>query len=113
MKFKKYIKFLEKLNKNQSIYMPENFDWVKDFVLPDMNLDLPSIEKKGTIKIIMDKSNPIYIGLSDGSKLFFSIDEFNRILGKPLVGKTLVWQIQRSPTDFSSLPSKITFCKVV
>lgn len=113
MKFKIYIEFLEKLNKNQSIYIPEGYDWVKNFVLPDISLDLPKIEKKGTIKIIMDKSNPIYIGLSDGSKLFFSIDEFNRILGKPLVGKTLVWQTQRLSTDFSSLPSKITSCKVI
>lgn len=110
MKFKKYLNFVESIKKG--IYFPENFNWAKDFVLPDLNLNLPTIEKSGKIQIIMDKINPIYIGLSDGSKLFFTVDEFNRIIGKPVVGRTMIWKTQRLPSDNGQYPSKITMCKI-
>jgi hypothetical protein len=102
--FKKYLNIVENL--------PENFDWVKDFTLPDLNLDLPCVEKRGKIQIIMDKTNPIYIGLSDGSKLFFTIDEFKRISGKPVIGKILTWKTQRLFGDKSEYQSKIISCKI-
>lgn len=113
MKFKEYINFNLELEKNKVIYVPENFSWVKSFSLPDIDLKIPQTEKKSSIQLIMDKKNPIYIQLSDGSRLFFTFDEFKRILGKPAVGKTMIWRTQRLQNDPSSHPSKITMCKVI
>lgn len=113
MEFTKYLNFLEIIKENKIIYLPESFDWVKGFSLPDIQLDLPSIERSGTVKMIMDKVNPIYVGLSDGSKLFFTIDEFKRIEGEPAVGKKIVWKMQRLPYDSGQYPSRIISCKVV
>ena len=113
MYFKNYLNFIKLIENNKIIYLPENFDWVKSFIPPSINLDLPSVEKSGKIQIIMDKINPIYIGLSDGSKLFFTIDEFSRITGKPMIGKTMIWKMQRLPNDSNCYPSKITMCKVI
>ena len=111
--FKKYLDFIKIIEDNKIIYMPENFDWVRDFSLPNLSLNLPEVEKRGKIQIIMDKINPIYIGMSDGSKLFFTADEFNRIIGKPIVGKILLWRMQRLSNDSTQYPSKITMCKVI
>jgi len=111
--FKKYLNFVQILENNKIIYLPENFSWIKDFSLPNLSLDIPEIEKSAKIRMIMNKINPIYIGLSDGSKLFFTIDEFNRISGTPVVGKTLVWRMQRLSGDNSQRASKITMCKVL
>jgi hypothetical protein len=111
--FKKYIEFQEMIEKQGNLYVPENFDWVKDFILPQTDLELPSIERKSTIMTVMDKVNPIYIQLKDGSKLFFTYDEFKRISGVPVIGKTLIWKMQRLPQDISIYPSKITMCKVI
>lgn len=113
MKFKEYVNFNLELEKNKTIYVPENFNWVKSFSLPDIDLEMPQTEKKSSIQMIMDKKNPIYIQLSDGSKLFFTFDEFKRILGKPVVGKTMIWRTQRLRNDSSDHPSKITMCKVL
>jgi hypothetical protein len=113
MNFIKYLNFKKTIENNKNIYFPENFDWTIDFKLPDIGLDLPEIEKSSIIQMIMDKINPIYIGLSDGSKLFFTVDEFKKIIGTPAVGKTLMWKLQRLPNDVSNNPSKITMCKVM
>ena len=111
--FKKYIEFQETIEKYGNLYFPENFNWVKDFILPQTDLGLPSIERKSTIMMVVDKVNPIYIQRKDGSKLFFTYDEFKRISGEPVIGKTLIWKMQRLPKDSSIYPSKITMCKVI
>ena len=80
MKFKNYI-YLSGILET-AIHIPESFDWVKDFTLPSLDINLPHVEKQGKIQIVMDKINPIYIQISDGSKMFFTFDEFKRIVIK-------------------------------
>lgn len=113
--FKNYINILQTLKETQAISIPENFDWVKSFasLLPNLSLDLPQIQKKSKINLVMDKKNPIYIQLDDGSKLFFTHDEFKRIEGKPAVGKNLLVTMQRLSNDNSDLPSKIVKCQII
>ena len=76
-------------------------------------LNLPLIEKSGKIELLRDKVNPIYMQISDGSKLFFTFDEFKRISGTPSDGKTIIWKAQRNPKDTPQHTSKITFCKII
>jgi hypothetical protein len=112
MHFKEYIKVIENFKKS-SFCLEENFNWAKDIVLPDVDLGLPTIEKKSVISILNDKTNPIYMELKDKSKLFFTYEEFKRIQGKPEVGKTIYLKMQRHGGDNSKYPSRITMCKVV
>lgn len=108
---KTFIKLTEFLDNHGMIFLPESFQWAKEIVLPNLNLDLPSVERKATIDMILDKKNPIYVQLSDGTQLFFSFEEYKKV--KPVVGKTMVLTLQRSPNDKSNNPSKITSCKVI
>lgn len=113
--FKNYIDLIECINKHGAILIPENFAWAKPIAnsLPQHQLELPSIEKRGRIELIMDKKNPIYVQLSDNSKLFFSNDEYKRIEGKPEKGKTMIVTLQRLGNDTSKLPSQIVKCQVI
>lgn len=113
--FKKYIDLIESVEKYKAILIPEHFSWANDISksLPALTLDLPSIEKRAKIETILDKKNPIYVQLSDGSKLFFSFDEFKKIHGKPARGKTMVLTMQRLAHDKSDSPSQITKCCVI
>lgn len=113
--FKNYLNLSEIVQKNGSIIVPEHFTWAKDISksLPGINLDLPQVEKRAKIDLIMDKKNPIYIQLSDGSKLFFTYDEYKRIKGKPEKGKTMIVTMQRLSNDSSKVPSQIVKCEIV
>lgn len=113
--FKNFLTFSEYVSQHGAILVPEAFDWAKDIskLLPGLGLDLPVIEKKAKIEMVLDKKNPIYVQLSDGSKMFFTWDEFKRIDGKPERGKTMVVTMQRLPEDRSELPSQIMKCRVV
>lgn len=113
--FKNFLELSNLVQRHGAVLFPEHFAWAKELSkqLPALNLDLPTIEKHAKIDVIMDKKNPIYVQLSDGSKLFFSIDEFKRIEGKPERGKTLIVTMQRMSHDNSELPSQITKCRVV
>ena len=111
--FKRYIELVEYVEKYKAILIPEN--WIKDIAgsLPVLSLDLPTVQKKAKIETILDKNNPIYIQLDDGSKLFFTLAEFKRIEGKPARGKTMVVTMQRLSHDKSGTPSQITKCQVI
>lgn len=113
MQFSNFLDLTQKLEKEGCICIEENFSWVKDIVLPSIDLGLPVVSKTSKISIFSDKTNPIYIQLSDGSKLFFTYDEFKRIQGKPKVGKVMQINMQRLGQDSSLHPSKITLCKVM
>lgn len=109
MQFKEYIYIQE----YGGIYLPEN--WAREIgkMLPKLGLDLPTVEKQARIDILLDKQNPIYIQLSDNSKLFFTFDEYERIEGTPKPGKTLAVLMQRNPHDKSNNPSQIVSCRVI
>lgn len=113
--FKNYIELIECIEKHGMFFVPESFDWAKPIAssMPSLALDLPTVKKTARIEMVMDKKNPIYIQLSDGSRLYFSYDQFKRIEGKPERGKNLVVTMQRRQDDNSEIPSKIINCKVI
>jgi hypothetical protein len=112
--FNKFIIFRDYLESQGSVYIPETFDWAKDVanILPQMDIDLPVIKRQAKIQIVLSKKNPIYVQLQDGSKLFFTHDEFRRIKGKPEKGKTMIFSLQRLPNDITNSPSQISQCEV-
>lgn len=80
--------------------------------LPNIQLDLPSITKTGKIALIIKDKNPILMQMTDGTQMYFTIDQFRRIMGNPEVGRTMTVVFQRDPTDKSRTPSKINACQV-
>jgi hypothetical protein len=113
--FRNYLALSEYVATHGAVLVPESFAWAKEIakMLPSINLNMPTVEKKARIDLIIDKKNPIYVQLSDGSKLFFTFDEFRRIEGKPERGRTMIVTMQRLSNDRSDLPSQITKCQVV
>lgn len=89
--------------------------------LPDLNLILqpkgtvlPYVRKKYMVKIFKYNENPIYCELDDGTKLFFSRSEYERIKGDmPIIPKLTELEVSflRLPTDNSPTTSKVAFCK--
>jgi len=113
MQFNKFLEISENIQEVKSLCIEENFLWAKKIHLPSLDLGLPSVEKKSKISILNDKINPIYMQLEDGSKLFFTYDEFKRIQGTPLIGKVMQLTMQRLGNDTSVYPSKITACRII
>lgn len=110
MNFQIYLNNLDLLKEHKSLLLKEDFYSVP---MQKISLGLPEIERTSLITILKNKSNPIFIQTKDGSKLFFTIDEFGRIEGVPQVGKTIKFKIQRRQDDNSLSPSKITSCRVM
>jgi len=109
--FQEYVNIKDGLVKYGAICV-EDYSWAKEFQIPNMELDIPSVTKKGKIIILINKKNPIFVQLDDGSKLFFTNDEFKRIKGVPVIGKTMVAKLFRLPQDHSDKPSPIQSCQV-
>lgn len=81
--------------------------------LPSIDFVVPKIQRSGVIKQLELKTNPIKMLLSDGTRLFFTYDEFKRIKGaKPEIGKTITVVMQRRLEDKTSNTSQIEniFC---
>lgn len=110
--FGDFLSLSEYVQKAGVIMVPEH--WTKEIaaMMPKINLGLPTVQKKARIEHIMDKKNPIYIGLADGTKLFFTHDEFRRIEGKPERGKNMIVVMQRRDDDHSDIPSIVTKCMI-
>jgi|688.fasta_scaffold00185_99 hypothetical protein len=111
--FLEFINLRDCVEKYGAVAVQENFSWAKSFVLPKIDLDLPVINKKSKIHMIIRKKNPIYIQLIDGTKLFFTHDEFRRIHGNPEIGKIMAVKMLRLPTDNSFAPSQIKSCHII
>lgn len=111
--FKNFLEIADYVREKGSLYIPES--WTREIgkLLPKLDLGLPSVERRAKIDLVLDKQNPIYIQLADGSKLFFTYDEFRRIEGKPERGKVMVVTMQRRADDLSELPSQIVGCRVL
>lgn len=111
--FKEFTNMMDCLERYGAICVSENFSWTKSFVLPNMSLDLPETEKKSKISLIILKRNPIYVQLSDGTKLYFTHSEFRRINPQPEVGKIMAVKMLRLASDNGTYPSQITNCQVL
>lgn len=110
--FADFLSLSEYVEKAGAVLVYENWHKAIAAMLPKIDLGLPTVSKTARIEHIMDKKNPIYIGLSDGTKLFLSHDEFRRIEGTPERGKNMIVVMQRRDDDQSKLPSLVTKCIV-
>jgi len=119
MNFKQYIKIIEQNTVGThndfatSAFLPSS--WTGTEAIPDINLPflsgtdlkIPQTSRSSIItKVILNK-NPITIELKDGTKLYLSLDEYNRIQNKPEVGKNITVDFQRNELNKSETPSKI------
>jgi hypothetical protein len=117
MNFKNFIKIVEQggayLSSNwTNSEAPDTFSVIgRKNHLPSTDFVIPNITKTGKIEILIKNKNPIFIQLSDGSKLFFTLDEFKRIKGEPKIGKMMTVEFQRHLDDLSDIPSKIIGCQ--
>lgn len=77
--------------------------------LPSTDLNIPTVTRNSKIRYIEKNKNPIKIMLLDGTKLFLTFDEFNRINSykKLDVGQEINVTFQRQIGDKSLEPSKI------
>ena len=110
--FDEFVNMRDSVESLGAVAVDENFSWAKSYVLPNMDLDLPLVTKKSPIQIVIKRKNPIHVQLQDGTKLFFTHDEFRRINPEPLVGKIMTVKMIRLPTDGSTYPSQIKSCEV-
>lgn len=111
--FQEYVNIRTAVEQYGAFVIEEGFDWTKDFQAPNLNLDLPVTDKSSKIAILMQKRNPIFMQLSDKTKLFFTPQEFRRIDGVPKVGKIAKITFLRLPQDQSEFPSQITKCSIL
>lgn len=75
---------------------------------------LPLVFKKSTIKTVERNKNPIFVQLEDGTKLYFTWDEFKRIEGgEPKNGKKMLVIMQRREDDDTPSLSQIQKCKIL
>lgn len=101
-----------------SAFLPSS--WTGTESAPDANLPflsstdlaIPQISRSSTINNIILNKNPIIIELKDGTKLYLSLDEYNRIQNKPEVGKNITVVFQRNELDKSEAPSKIVGIRI-
>jgi hypothetical protein len=75
--------------------------------LPSLDLEIPQVTRSSIVSNIILNKNPIIIELQDGTRLFLSLDEYNRIQNKPAIGKNITVVFQRNETDKSENSSKI------
>lgn len=79
-----------------------------DRPLVTQELGLPSVSKTSTVSYLERNKNPIFILLADGTKLYLSWDEFNRVEGcEPEVGKKMTVIFQRHPSNKTEATSQI------
>jgi hypothetical protein len=76
--------------------------------LPDTDLTIPSTIRSGVITTLELKKTPIYIHLSDGTDLYLTRSQYERVEGGiPAKGKTMTVFFQRRPEDITDMVSKI------
>lgn len=76
--------------------------------MPAQEFGLPTVGRTSLISFIERNKNPIFIKLMDGTKLYLTWDEFNRIEGhEPEAGKKMTVIFQRHIKDVSDSHSQI------
>jgi hypothetical protein len=70
---------------------------------------IPNTTKRTKIRSVEVNKNPIVVSLMDGTKLYLTIDQFNRVQSnkKLEAGEEISVTFQRRPEDTSDQPSKI------
>lgn len=95
MKFKEFLTYRESLDIPQLGGLPD--------------IGLPTVKKSGRIEVLDRSKNPIFVQLSDGTKLYLTRDEYDRI--KPEKGKNMVVVMQRRLDDTSPNASQIQWAQ--
>lgn len=75
------------------------------------DLALPAVSKTAQIKFVGEKTNPILIHLSDGTRLYMPFDRFRKMNVRPEAGRTMMVTFQRRTDDTSPIPSRIQSIK--
>lgn len=77
--------------------------------VPGIDLVIPNVVKKSKIRSVEMNRNPIVVMLVDGTKIYLTLDEFNRInpIKRLEVGKEISVTFQRHPDSRGYEPSKI------
>lgn len=77
--------------------------------VPGVDLEIPSVTRKSRIRFVNNKKDPIEVRLMDGTAIYLSLDEFNRIDSrtKMEVGKEISVTFQRHEGDGSPDPSRV------
>ncbi len=117
MDFKRFMVIMEYLDAGYPALMPGGDSALQSIFsspiqVPKLELDLPAVTKTGKISLIIKDKNPILMQMSDGTQMYFTLDQYKRIKGNPEVGRTITVVFQRDPTDRSNLPSRINSCQV-
>lgn len=78
-------------------------------VAPGVDLELPGATRKSKIKSVNDRKNPIEVRLMDGTAIYLSLDEFNRVNSRTKleVGREIRVTFQRREEDGSPDPSQV------
>ncbi len=84
----------------------------KPLNLPGVSMEIPEMVKSGRVVIFEKHRNPIFVQLSDGTKLYFTYDELKRLPEEPKIGKMMYVTFQRHPKTPLSDFSKITNIKI-
>jgi hypothetical protein len=76
---------------------------------PGVDLEIPGVTRRSRIRSVDNKRDPIQVRLMDGTTLYLSLDEFNRINSRTKldVGREISVTFQRREDDGSPDPSKI------
>lgn len=123
MRFKEFIKISEQntVGKHNdyatSAMLPSVWSGteVGDLNIPHLSstdLIIPNVTIDSYIKKIELNKNPIVILMNDNTKIYLSLDQFNRINPKPEEGKRISVTFQRSPTEPNTNLSKINKIKI-
>jgi len=80
--------------------------------LSSIDLVIPNVTVNSIIKKIELNKNPIVILTNDNTKLYLSLDQFNRINPRPEEGKRISIVFQRSPDEPNENLSKINQIKI-
>jgi hypothetical protein len=77
--------------------------------VPGVDLTIPNVVKKSKIRSVEMNRNPIKLMMMDGTKIYLTLDEFNRInaIKRLEVGNEISVTFQRRPEDSGAEPSKI------
>lgn len=81
--------------------------------LPGHVLDIPIVTKTSRVAMVERNKNPILVMLQDGTKMYFTWDEFNRIQGEtPSPGRLMTVKFQRRMDDKRRESSQIQSIEV-
>jgi hypothetical protein len=123
MNFKQFVKILEQntVGKHNdyatSAIIPSVWSGSEtgDLNIPHLSstdLAIPSVTTNSYIKKIELNKNPILILMNDNTKIYLSLDQFNRINPKPEEGKRISITFQRSSMEPNENLSKINQIKI-